>query len=677
MRGGSIKVRAKIEKRDAKTLAITEIPFGKTVGTLNESIVKASEKGKIKIRKVEDYTAEKVEILVHLAPGVSSDKTIDALYAFTDCEVSISPNCCVIEDKTPRFVTVSEVLKHSVANTMELLRKELTIRRNELLETLVAASLERIFIEERIYKDPKFENAPDIEAALRHMEERLLPFIADFVRPVTRDDLLRLLDIKMARILKFNKEKADENIQRIRDELRQIENDLKHMVRVGINWFKLIRERYAQQYPRLTEIRSFDTIEATKVIEATEKLYINRTDGFIGTSLKKDEFVENCSMLDDVIIFYRDGTMKIVRVAEKVFIGETERSKAEKHKAEVIHIAIYKKNDQRTIYNVAYRDGKTGAFYTKRFNVTSAMRDREYDITTGEPGSRIYYFTANLNGEAEVVKVTLKPNQKLRRLTFEKDFAEVPLRTRGIRGTLLTRLDVQRITLKTLGVSTLGGRKVWFDHDVHRLNYDGRGCLLGEFHTGDAVLVVLENGVFYTTNFDPNNHYPATGVRIVEKLDPSKVYTAVFKLPGSSSGWPTHVKRFCFETASLQKDEANRNIAGAGNELLLLTDTPNARLRFVFGGRDKARAPLEISAADFVEVKGYGTRGKRASLFRLANVEELPAETPEEEEELPATESEATAAADAEMTSYTTPPSRSEEDLMDELTGQGHLFDDM
>ncbi len=673
MRGGSVKVRAKIEKRDTKTLAITEIPFGKTVGTLNESIVKASEKGKIKVRKVEDYTAEKVEILVHLAPGVSCDKTIDALYAFTDCEVSISPNCCVIEDKTPRFVTVSDVLRYSVDNTMRLLQKELEIRKGELLESLMFASLERIFIEERIYKDKAFENAPDMEAALSHIDRRLQPFIKDFVREVNRDDLLRLLDIKMARILKFNKEKADENIRKIKDELAQIEDDLKHMVRVTIDWFKLIRGRYAEQYPRLTEIRSFDTIEATKVIEANEKLYINRNEGFMGTGLKKDEFVENCSSIDDIIIFYRDGTFKIVRVADKVFIGETERSKAEKRKAEVIHIAVFKKNDQRTVYNVVYRDGKSGPYYIKRFNVTSNMRDKEYDLTMGAAGSRISYFSANPNGEAEVVKVMLKPNPRLRKLTFDKDFAEVPLRSRGTKGLILTRLDIHRINLKTHGGSTLGGRKVWFDYDVQRLNYDGRGKLLGEFHTGDLVLVIMENGEFFTSSFDPNNHYPATGIIRVEKLDPEKVYTAVIRQPKIAVGFPVNIKRFCFEPASLNKDAANRNFVGTNNSLMLLTGSRNPTLRFIFGGNDASRTPLEVEAAEFVEVKGFAARGKRATNFEVDQVEEV-AKATEEEPETPDAGNEETA--DGETLPNTVRPARSEEDLMDELTGQGHLFDD-
>ncbi len=377
MRGGTIKVRAKIEKLDNKTLAIREIPFGKTTTSVIDSILKANEKGKIKVRKVDDNTAAAVEILVHLTPGTSSDKAIDALYAFTDCEVSISPNCCVIDEKRPKFLTVSDVLRRSVDNTQDLLRRELLIRRGELMESLHFASLERIFIEERIYKDRAFEQAKNMDAACEHIDERLTPFYPQFIREVTKEDILRLMEIKMARILKFNKDKADELIARMKEEVERIDRDLQNMTEVTANWFRLIREKYADEHPRRTEIRSFDTIEATKVIEANEKLYINRAEGFMGTGLKKDEFVENCSPIDDVIIFYRDGTCKVTRVQDKVFIGETERSKAERRKAEVIHIAVFKKNDKRTIYNVVYRDGKTGPQYIKRFNLTSITNDRE------------------------------------------------------------------------------------------------------------------------------------------------------------------------------------------------------------------------------------------------------------------------------------------------------------
>ncbi len=630
LRGGSVKVRAKIEKLDSKTLAIREIPYGKTTSTVIDSILKANEKGKIKIRKVDDNTAASVEILVHLAPGTSSDKAIDALYAFTDCEVSISPNCCVIDEKRPKFLTVSDVLRRSVDSTRDLLRRELEIRRGELQESLLFASLERIFIEERIYKDKEFENAADIDAACAHIDRRLTPFYPQLVRPVVREDLLRLLEIKMARILKFNKDKADELIARMKDEVARIDRDLQNMVEVTANWYRLIKEKYAGEHPRRTEIRAFDTIEATKVIEANEKLYIDRADGFMGTGLKKDEFVENCSPIDDVILFYRDGTYKVTRVAEKVFIGETERSKAEKKKAEVIHIAVFKKNDKRTIYNVVYRDGKAGAFYIKRFNVTAITHDREYDLTCGEPGSRVYYFSANPNGEAEVVKVTLRPNPRLRRISFERDFGEILVKGRQSRGNLLTRLDVHRITLKAHGASTLGGRKVWFDHDVRRLNFDGRGQYLGEFHTGDAVLIVRQNGEFYTTNFDPNNHYDDDDILRVEQYDEQKVWTAVL-FDADQQGFP-YLKRFTLERAAQSR---HLNLLGGNpqSRLLLLTDEPGARVRVTLGGADAVRPPIEVVAADFVGVKGFKAKGRRLTTCTVESVEELePVSLPEQPE---------------------------------------------
>ena len=631
LRGGNVKVRARIEKLDNKTLAIREIPFGKTTSSLIDSILKANEKGKIKIRKVDDNTAAEVEILVHLTPGTSSDKAIDALYAFTDCEVSISPNCCVIDEKKPKFLTVSDVLRRSVESTKQLLEKELQIRRGELLESLHFASLERIFIEERIYKDRAFEQARDMDAAVAHIDKRLEPFKPTFYREVTREDILRLMEIKMGRILKFNKDKADELIARMKEEVARIDRDLQNMVEVTANWFRLIHDKYAALYPRRTEIRSFDNIEATKVIEATEKLYIDRVNGFMGTSLKKDEFVENCSPIDDVILFYRDGTYKVTRVQEKLFIGETERAQKErKKKVEVIHIAVFKKGDTRTIYNAVYRDGETGACFIKRFNVTAITHDREYDVTTGTPGSRILYFTANPNGEAETIKVTFRPNPKLKRISFDKDFGEILVKGRQSRGNLLTRLDVHKITLKAHGASTLGGREVWFDHDVSRLNYDGRGRLLGEFHTGDLVLVVLEDGRFYTTNFDANNHYEASGILRVEKFDERKVWTAVL-FDADQQGFP-YVKRFTLERTPQQKPQS---FVGDNpqSRFLWLSDAAYPRLRVTFGGADDFRDPLEVEVADFIGCKSFKAKGKRLTTLEVAAIEELePLRQPEPEE---------------------------------------------
>ena len=605
-RGGVLKVRAKIEKLDSKTLVIREIPYGKTTSTLIDSILKAIEKGKIKARKVDDNTAAQVEIQVHLSPGVSSDKTIDALYAFSDCEINISPNCCVIEDDKPKFLTVSDVLRYSVNHTMDLLRKELEIRKHELQEQLHFASLEKIFIEERIYKDRKFEQAPDMDAACAHIDERLTPYYPQFVREVTKDDILRLMDIKMARILKFNKDKADELMAKIKAEIEEIDYKLGHMVDVTADWFKYLRQKYGAAHPRLTEIKNFDTIEATKVVEANEKLYINRNDGFIGTALKKDEFVCNCSDIDDIIIFYKDGKYKVVKVADKIFVGKN-----------ILHVAVFKKNDKRTIYNVVYRDGKLGKYYMKRFNVTSVTRDREYDLTMGTPGSRVVYFTANPNGEAEVIKVTLDPAPRLKNIFKEKDFSEVAIKGRSARGVVMTRFNVHRISLKSHGHSTLGGRKVWFDPDVKRLNYDDHGRLLGEFNEGDSILVVLDNGDFYLSNFDVNNHYE-DNIKIIEKYDERKVWTAVL-FDADQQGYP-YLKRFMMEGSKRKQNYIGEN---KDSRLVLLTDEPYPRFRITFGGNDAYRDPMEVDAEEFIAVKGFKAKGKRLTTWTVDKIERL------------------------------------------------------
>lgn len=618
MRGGNVKVRAKIEKLDNKTLVITEIPFGKNTQTLIDSILKANDKGKIKIRKVEDVTAANAEIHIHLAPGTSGDKTIDALYAFTDCEVSISPNCCVVENNKPHFLTVSDVLKRSVERTKLLLKMELEIRRAELQEQLFFASLEKIFIEKRIYKEKQFEQAPDLDTTVAFIDSKLEPYKKDFVREVKREDILRLLEIKMQRILKFNKDKADELMARISEEIAKIEKDLENIVQVAVNWYNMIKAKYGANYPRLTEIRSFDTIEAAKVVEANEKLYINRADGFIGTGLKHDEFVENCSDIDDVIIFYRDGTYKVTRVADKLFVGETERSKKEKRKVEIIHLAVFRKNDKRTTYNVVYRDGKAGTYFYKRFNVTSITHDREYDLTLGTPGSRVVYFTANPNGEAEVIKIALKPSPKIKKLSFECDFGELQIKGRQSRGNTLTKNDVYRITLKSHGVSTLGGCKIWFDKDVNRLNIDGCGDYIGEFHGSDRILVVLEDGSFYTTDFDLSNHYEP-GIIRMEKYDEAKVWTAL--LFDSSQNDFLYLKRFNFERASKKQNFLGED---AKSRLVCLSSDEYSRFRITLGGPDSFREPIEIEASEFVGVKSFKARGKRVTTFNVEAVEQIP-----------------------------------------------------
>lgn len=656
-RGGVLKVRAKIDKLDNKTLVISEIPFGKTTDTLIDSITKATEKGKIKVRNVVNNTAANAEILIHLTPGVSSDKTIDALYAFTDCELSISPNCCVIDNEKPQFLTVSDVLHRSVENTERLLRKELEIRKNELLESLHFSSLEKIFIEERIYKDRQFEQAKDMDAACAHIDERLTPYYPQFIREVTKEDILRLMEIKMARILKFNKDKAEELMARMKAEIEDIDRDLNNMIEVTCNWYQYLKDKYGKDHPRLTEIRNFDTIEATKVAEANEKLYINREEGFIGTALKKDEYVCNCSDIDDVIIFYKDGKFKVLKVADKIFVGKS-----------IIHVTVFKKNDKRTIYNVVYRDGKAGFYYMKRFNITGMTRDKEYDLTQGTDGSRVVYFTANPNGEAEVIKVTLNPNPKIKKIFFDKDFSEIIIKGRASKGNLLTKNSIHRIGLKSHGGSTLGGRKVWFDPDVRRLNYDDHGIFLGEFNSGDKILVVLKNGDFYITNFDINNHYEEN-IQVIEKFDENKVWSVALN-DVDQQGFP-YLKRFIFEPTSKKQNYLGEN---PSNKLIVITDQVYPRIKVTFGGNDSFRDPLEIDVEQFISVKGFKAKGKRITTFEVENIEELePTRFPEPENDHEDDDEEDSDLSESEE-DLDPDLGKSESQVIDEITGQLSLF---
>lgn len=652
-RGGTLKVRAKIEKLDSKTLVIREVPFTKTASSLQESITKAVEKGKLKIRRVEDMTASEVEIHLHLSPGTSSDKTIDALYAFSDCEISISPNCCVIADNKPVFLSVSDVLRHSVDHTQNLLRKELEIHRTELLEQLFFNSLERIFIEERIYKEREFEMAKNIDRVVAFVDSKLEPFKKDFIREVGREDILRLLEIKMQRILKFNKDKADELIQKIKDEIAAIDKDLSEMTRVTIEWFLHLKEKYGSEHPRLTEIKSFDTIIAAKVVDANEKLYIDRQEGFIGTGLKKAEFVQNCSDLDDVIIFYKDGKYKVTKIADKVFIGKG-----------VLHVQVFKKNDKRTIYNVVYRDGRDGPCYIKRFNVTSITRDKEYNITQGVEGSKIMYFTANPNGEAETLKITLDPIPRARNqnIFLDYDFSKLAIKGRNSKGNLLTKRSVHRISLKNHGHSTLGGRKVWFDPDVNRINYEEHGKFLGEFFDTDNILVVLKDGSFYTSSIEPTNHYEEN-ILYIEKFDHDKVWTAVL-LDADNQGY-AYLKRF-----QMENTRRHQNFMGENQEskLLLLTDEQNPMIRITFGGADAVRGTEEVDAEQFVGVKSFKAKGRRLSTWLVAKVEELePIRKPE-----PETEDEPRN--DINEENLDPDAGKSQQQVIDEITGQLNLF---
>lgn len=663
-RGGSLKVRAKIEKLDNKTLVIREVPFTKTAGTLQDSITKAVEKGKLKIRKVEDMTASEVEIQLHLTPGTSSDKTMDALYAFTDCEVNLSPNCCVIADRKPQFLTISDVLRYSVEHTKALLQRELEIRKAELEEQLFFSSLERIFIEERIYKERKFETAKNIDDVVAFVDSKLEPYKETFIREITRDDILRLLEIKMQRILKFNKDKADELIRKIKAEIADIEKDLSEMVRVTIEWFKHLKGKYGKDFLRKTEIKNFETIVAAKVVEANEKLYIDRKGGFIGTGLKKAEFVQNCSDLDDVIIFYKDGKYKVIHIADKVFVGKG-----------VLHVRVFKKNDKRTIYNVVYRDGADGINYIKRFNVTSVSRDREYDLTMGTPGSKVLYFTANPNGEAEVIKITLAPmaNDKRKSIFLERKFSEILIKGKAARGNILTKENIHRISLKSRGHSTLGGRKVWFDPDVNRINYEEQGRLLGEFNDSDRILVVLDNGDFYITDFDAANHYEDNIMRL-EKFDADKVWTAVV-YDADNQGYP-YLKRFQMEATKRHQSFVGDN---PNSQLVLLSDQVFPRIEVNYGGEDAGRGVEEIDAEGFVGVKGFKAKGKRISTYDIAKIKELePLRFPEPEDNDNDGEERAQdeESLKAEVENLDPDVRKSKQQVIDEITGQLNLFPD-
>ncbi len=649
-RGGVVKVRAKIEKLDNKTLAITEIPYGKTTGTLIDSILKAFEKGKIKIRKVDDNTAETALILVHLLPGTSSDKAIDALYAFTDCEVSISPNCCVISDKKPHFLGVSDVLRHSVDTTRELLRKELEIQLGEVRELLHFASLERIFIEERIYKDKGFEDSASMDAAVAHIDKRLDPWKPKFIREITEDDILRLMEIKMGRILKFNSKKADELIASYNEKIKGLKDNLNHIVDYTIKWYEGLKAKYGEAYPRHTVIRRFDNIEAATAAEANEKLYINREEGFIGTSLKKDEFVCNCSDIDDIIIFYRDGKYKNVKVQDKMFVGKN-----------ILYINVFKRNDVRTIYNVIYQDGKGGIYYMKRFAVTGVSRDKEYDVTKGTPGSKILWFTANSNGEAEVVKVTLKPKQRLKTLQFDVDFGELAIKGKQSQGNIVTKNEVHRFSLKEKGASTLGGREVWFDPDVLRLNYDGRGNYLGEFAGNDLVLVILKNGEYYMSTYDSGNHYEDNILRI-EKFRPGHVWTAV--LNDADQGYP-YIKRFTFEPTTKKLRYLGDN---EKSTLILLSDAPGARIEVVFGGGDEFRGSMVIDATEFIGVKSFKAKGKRISNHIIDSIKEI------EPREIEAVDEGAEEQAELDEPMDDVEEERSDDEVRDEINGQQRIF---
>ena len=606
-RGGAVRIRAKIQKSDDnRTLIITEIPFGTTTTKIIETITRAVQKGKIKVRKVDDFTAEDARIEVQLAPGSSSDKTIDALYAFTDCEINISPNCCVIQDKKPIFTTISELLRLSVEHTKSLLKWELEIAKAELEEQYFFTSLEKIFIENRIYKEEGYENAPDKDKLIAFVDQALEPWKEQLIREVRREDIERLFEIRMIRITRFDSKKADELMRDLDKKIKATIKNLKNLNDYTIAWFDMLKNKYGHLYPRHTEVRNFANINIKTVVEANEKLYINRAEGFIGTALKKDEFLCNCSDIDDVIIFHKDGKYKIVKVADKVFVG-----------TDIIHIDIYRKNDHRTIYNAIYRDGKGGIYYMKRFAVTGVARDKEYDLTQGTKGSRVMYFTANPNGEAEVIRVTLKPALHLKKLEVIKDLSELAIKSRTARGNVLTKYDVKSITLKQKGHSTLGGRQVWFDPDVLRLNYDGQGMYLGEFAEEDRILVITNNGGYYLTNFDLTAHFDQNIWRI-EKFNSEKIWSLA--MWNADLGY-YYGKRFLLDAQAKMQSMLGEN---SDSKITLLTDREEAIFRITFA--DETKLPLEVVMSEFIEAKSPKAKGKRFSTLDIATIEDI---TPE------------------------------------------------
>ena len=608
LRGGVVRIRAKIEKRDAKTLAITEIPFSKTTSSVIESILKVNDK-KIKIKKIDDNTAANAEILIHLPAGASPDKTIDALYAFTDCELSISPNACVIMDRKPHFLGVSDILRHSTDRTVALLTQELQIHLNELAQQWHLLSLDKIFIEQRIYKDAEFEQAASTDEACLHIDSRLQAYFKandiKLMREVTREDILHLLDIKMARILKFNSEAADLKLEALANEMAQTRDNLEHIVDFTIAYFRRLKKQYGAGHKRLTEIRSFDNIEATKVVERNKKLYINKEDGFMGYGLKKGDYVADCSDLDDVIIFYTDGRYVVKKVDEKVDVGTG-----------VMYLAVFKKNDTRTVYNAVYTDGETGITYAKRFNVTGITRDREYETTTGAKGSKLRYFSANANGEAEVVKVLLRPRAKLRNVVLDFDFATLTVKGRASRGNVVTKNEIHKVVLKRRGESTLGGRQIWFEPETLRLNPDGRGTLLGEFGPDDKILIMTKAGDALTVGTGFEQHFDDNILRI-EKFDPHKIWTAVYFDAETNLHY---IKRF---KVTLSAKPVNFIGENPKSKLVALSDEDHPLFSVTYGGDDKWRPAEQIDAFEFIGEKGIKAKGKQLAKWQVGKIKEL------------------------------------------------------
>ncbi len=604
-RGGKIRSRAKMSQLDKKTLVITEIPFGTTTNSIIDSILAANDKGKIKIKKIDDNTSQNVEILIQLVPGVSPDTTMDALYAFTDCEVSISPNTCVIANGKPSFMGVSEILRISTASTLDLLRRELEIRRDELKEQLHFASLEKIFIEKEIYEGiKKCKTGEEIDKAIIR---GFKPYLDLLIRPINEDDLHRLRKIPIERISKFNSDKADESIRDIGINIEEVENHLAHLIDYAIEYFRQIKKKYGKGRDRKSEIRNFDTIEAVKVAAATQRLYVNREEGFAGTSLRKDEFVTECSDIDDIIVFRQNGTFVVTKVIDKVFVGQ-----------EIIHIAVFNKNDERTVYNLIYRDGKNGKVRVKRFNVMGVTRDKEYFITKGTPESRVLYFTANPNGEAEIVRVELRPKPRLKKLNFDFDFTTVSIKGRGSMGNILTRYGVRKIEQRQEGVSTLGSRLIWYDDTVKRLNTEERGIILGDFSGPDRIITIMQSGHYRLTSYDLSTHFDEDMI-LIEKYNPEKIFTAIYEDTKTKS---FYVKRFIIEVTERKMDFIGEE---EKNKIVLLTGDKYPRLDIAFDMKLKTKGAEKevITVHEFIGVKGFKAKGKRISLHAVKKIEFL------------------------------------------------------
>lgn len=613
LRGGRVRVRAKIRQQDTKTLVIDEIPHGTTTSSLIDSVVKANDKGKIKIKKIEDNTADKAEIIIHIPSGLSPDKTIDALYAFTDCEVSISPNAAVIEDDKPHFLDVNDMLKRSTDQTLSLLKLELEIKRNELHEQWHFASLEKIFIENRIYRD--IEEAETWQEVIENIKLGLQPYIGHLKRPVTEEDIVRLTEIKIKRISKFDSFKADEHLARLEDELAQVQHHLDNLVEFAIDYFKNLKKKYGAGRERKTEIKTFDTIVASKVVVANKKLYVDFKEGFIGYGLKKENYVCDCSDIDDIIIFRENGIMQVTKVDQKKFVGK-----------DIIHAYVWKKGDKRTIYNMAYQDGTTGPAMVKRFAVNSITRDKDYDLTAGTKGSKMLYFSANPNGEAEVVQVKLRPRTSLKKLRFDFDFADLSIKGRNAKGNILSKHIVSKIELKEKGSSTLAPRKIWFDDIVQRLNADGRGTLLGTFKGDDKILAIYQGGYYRTTGFDLSTRFDEDLV-VIEKFNPEKVVTAVY-WEGEKEQY--NVKRFHPEVAQKPVEFITDH---EKSFLEFATTHPSPGVNLQFDKRSNDQDDEEIDLVEFISVKGITAMGNRLTALKIKAIDRIEPEIVEEEVE--------------------------------------------